>query len=55
MDKLIVFGIALIMITVFSAFTSLQQFCSEDDFSFEIIDNGRAVKITGYVGENTDI
>ena len=43
--------IALLLLAAFAAFA--QQYNPESDFEVEVIDNGRAVRITGYNGNNT--
>jgi len=43
--------IALLLLAAFTAFA--QQYNPESDFEVEVIDNGRAVRITGYNGNNT--
>ena len=47
------FAATILATLVFPAFAGNGQYCPESDFSFRIIDNGRAVEITGYVGNNT--
>ncbi|MCL2380160.1 MAG: leucine-rich repeat domain-containing protein [Treponema sp.] len=50
--KKLILGIAMTVMLAFAA-CAQQQSDPESDFTFEIIDNGRAVQITGYVGGNT--
>ena len=48
--------LAVMGMAMFTACAGAQeQFCPEEDFVFEIIDNGRSVKITGYVGSNAEV
>ena len=54
MNRKTIFWATLMMLVVFSAYAG-EQFDPEEDFSFEIIANGSAVKITGYVGTNTEV
>jgi len=50
--KKLILGIAMTVMLAFAA-CAQQQSDPESDFTFEVIDNGRAVQITGYVGGNT--
>jgi len=45
--------ITIIFITIFASMAFTQQHDNENNFTVEIINNGRAVRITGYVGNNT--
>lgn len=48
--KKVIFCIAVMATTVFFAYA--QQHCPENHFRAEPIDGGRAVRITGYIGNN---
>ena len=54
MSRARMFWATIMILVVFSACAE-EQFDPEEDFAFEIIDDGNAVKITGYVGTNTEV
>ena len=54
MNRTMIFWATLMILVLFSAYAE-EQFDPEDDFIFEIIDGGNAVKITGHVGTNTEV
>ena len=51
--KKLVFGIALMAMTVFSA--CAQRFCPESDFEVELVEGGGSVRIVRYVGNSFDV
>jgi len=51
--KKTILAIALILVSCFTVFA--QQPDPESDFEVEVIDNGRAIRITGYIGNRTAV
>ena len=53
MKRKMILVAALLLAAVFTAYS--QQYDSESDFTVETINGGKAVRITGYAGKNTEV